>query len=64
MADYSQAIRLDPNYALAYFNRGYTYYYKGDYDRAIADYNQVIRLDPNLANDAKEWLERAKRRGR
>ena len=44
-----QAIRLDPNDASAYNNRGNAYFNKGDYDRAIADYTQAIRLDPNDA---------------
>jgi tetratricopeptide (TPR) repeat protein len=43
------AIDLVPNYAVAYFNRGYAYGEKGDYDQALADYTQVIRLDPNYA---------------
>jgi tetratricopeptide (TPR) repeat protein len=49
IADYTQAIRLDPNDAAAYINRGSAYNDKGDYDRAITDLNQAIRLDPNDA---------------
>jgi tetratricopeptide (TPR) repeat protein len=49
IADFTQAIRLDPNNANAYRERGNAYSDKGDYDRAIADYNQALRLDPNLA---------------
>ncbi len=49
IADYNQAIKLDPNSALAFRNRGLAYYYKQDYDRGIADYNQAIKLDPNSA---------------
>jgi tetratricopeptide (TPR) repeat protein len=49
IADYNQAIRLDPNYAVAYFNRGNAYFRKGDNDRAIADLTQAIKLDPNFA---------------
>ena len=49
IADFTQAIRLDPSYASAYISRGVAYAGKGDYDRAIADYNQAIRLDPNYA---------------
>jgi tetratricopeptide (TPR) repeat protein len=49
IADYTQALRLDPNIALAYNNRGMAYAGKGDYDRAIADYTQALRLDPNIA---------------
>jgi tetratricopeptide (TPR) repeat protein len=50
IADFSQAIRLDPNYAFAYYNRGVTYKTKGDADRAIEDYTQAIRINPNHAN--------------
>src|SRR6185503_12769589 len=42
IADYNEAIRLDPKYAQALFNRGNAYYQKGDDDRAIADYNEAI----------------------
>src|SRR5262249_2395559 len=45
IADYDQAIRLNPKYALAYNNRGTAYRYKGDYDRAIVDYDQATELD-------------------
>src|SRR6516165_1397499 len=45
IADYDQAIRLDPKYAFAYNGRGNAYKAKGDNDRAIADYDQAIRLD-------------------
>jgi tetratricopeptide (TPR) repeat protein len=47
--EYTQAIRLDPNMAVAYGNRGYAYIMKGDYDRGIADSTQAIRLNPNDA---------------
>jgi len=46
IADYNEAIRLDPKNSIAYGNRGNVYKDKGDYDRAIADYNEAIRLDP------------------
>jgi Flp pilus assembly protein TadD len=54
IADYTEALQLDPNYALAitnlaiaYANRGIAYYNKKDYDRAIADYTQAIRIEPS-----------------
>ena len=50
IAAYDQAIRLKPDYAEAYSNRGNT---KGDHlgrhEDAIADYNQAIYLKPDLA---------------
>jgi tetratricopeptide (TPR) repeat protein len=49
IADYTQAIRLDPNNAVAYRERGVALSQKGDNDKAIADYNQAIRLNPNYA---------------
>jgi tetratricopeptide (TPR) repeat protein len=49
MADYSEAIRLDPNLAVAYNDRGLAYADKKEYDRAIADFSEAIRLDPKYA---------------
>ena len=49
IADYDEAIRLDPNNAVVVYARGAAYMDKGQYDRAIADYDQAIRLDPNNA---------------
>ena len=49
MADYSEAIRLDPKSAVAFNNRGNVYFRKGDFDRAIADYDEAVRLDPKNA---------------
>ena len=46
IADYDQAIRLDPKYAMAYNNRGHAWYAKEEYDKAIADYDKAIELDP------------------
>src|ERR1700689_2888938 len=46
IADYTQAISIDPKHVKAYKNRGLAYRDKGDYDRAIGDYNQAISLDP------------------
>jgi tetratricopeptide (TPR) repeat protein len=45
IADYSQAIRLDPKNALAYSHRGWAHHGKREYDKAIADYTEAIRLD-------------------
>ncbi|MGB3760566.1 MAG: tetratricopeptide repeat-containing serine protease family protein [Rivularia sp. (in: cyanobacteria)] len=47
IADYTQAIKLNPKYEEAYLKRGLNHAYLYDYQRAIADYNQAIKLNPN-----------------
>jgi len=50
LADYNEAIRLDPKLADAYNGRGNVYHdLKRDLDRALADYDEAIRLNPKLA---------------
>lgn len=44
--DYNQAINCDPNYAIAYNNRGYIYLLRSQYDLAIEDFNKAIELNP------------------
>jgi len=48
--EYTNAIKLNPNYTIAYNSRGNAYYSKKEYDKAIADYSQAIRLNPNDAS--------------
>ncbi len=45
LAEYTQAIELDRNYADAYYARGKTYFDRNDLDAAISDFNQVIRIN-------------------
>jgi lipoprotein NlpI len=47
IADYGQAIKLNPKLVTAFINRGAAYDRKGDYDRAIQDYEQAITLQPS-----------------
>ncbi len=46
---YNEAIRLNPQYSVVYYNRGVAYYDLGRYERAIEDYGEAIRLNPQLA---------------
>jgi tetratricopeptide (TPR) repeat protein len=48
IADFSEAIRIDPKFAVAFYNRSAAYRDKGDGERSIDDYIQAIRLDPSL----------------
>ena len=47
--DYSAAIRLDAQYALAYQGRGDAYARTGQPERALQDYGEAIRLNPKNA---------------
>jgi tetratricopeptide (TPR) repeat protein len=54
IADFIEALRLDPgiveaknNLYTAYFNRGVANFRKGDNDKAIADLTEAVALNPN-----------------
>jgi lipoprotein NlpI len=57
IADYNEAIRLDPEYVTAYRNRARTWNLKGDADNSIADFNQAIKLNPK---DAEAFFGRGR----
>jgi tetratricopeptide (TPR) repeat protein len=46
IARFTEAIRLDKNYASAYFERGASYRSQKEYDKAIADFTRVIAINP------------------
>src|SRR5262245_32756474 len=46
--NFSEAIELDADNAVAYRERGQAYHGKKDFDRALADFAQALRLDPRL----------------
>ena len=46
IASFTEAIRLDPNSAMAYRDRGLAYEGKGDHDKALADYTEALRINP------------------
>lgn len=50
IADYDEAIKLDPKNARALANRGTAHSEKGDADAAIADFDEAIKRDPRLAS--------------
>lgn len=54
IVDFDQAIKLDPNYASAFFSRAITraaaaYKNKSSYELAIQDYGEALRLNPRNA---------------
>jgi Flp pilus assembly protein TadD len=50
MVHYQESIRLEPNYADAYYNRGNLLLAKGNIDDAIADWEKTLQLQPNDAD--------------
>src|SRR6185295_13740443 len=44
--DYTEAIRLAPDFAYHHANRAEVYFDKREFEKAIADYSEAIRLDP------------------
>jgi tetratricopeptide (TPR) repeat protein len=50
IADYNQALEIDPGDAAAYYGRGYAYENKGHYEQAIADYTLALEINPSLVD--------------
>jgi tetratricopeptide (TPR) repeat protein len=48
LEDFSEAIHLEPNYSLAYYDRAIMYRELGDKQRATSDFEVAFRLDPKL----------------
>lgn len=59
LAEFNEAVRLDPSNAKFYNDRGYAWMRKKDCDKALTDYNEAIRLNPKLGmayyNRAAVW---------
>ena len=49
--EFTKAIELDPDYAAAYYNRGFAYGKLGQYQRGIEDFDKAIQLDPDYAEN-------------
>ncbi len=49
IADYDEALRLNPQDAVAHYSRGFAYQYKADGARAFEDYKTALELKPELA---------------
>jgi tetratricopeptide (TPR) repeat protein len=49
IADYDEAIRLDPKYAASFDGRGDAYLDRKDTEKALSDFGRAIELDPKRA---------------
>src|SRR5574338_1264474 len=47
--DFDRALALDPDYAPAYYGRGWVRHYRGDYQGELDDAETAIHLDPGNA---------------
>ena len=54
--NYSQAIALDPEYALAYYNRAEAYFSQENYTLALVDYDLAIQAKGDLGSKGKKRL--------
>jgi len=51
IADYTEAIKLEPGNPFNYSERGHAHIQKKELDLAIADFNKAIQLEPNKFGD-------------
>ncbi len=62
LADFTEAIRLDPGDAKTHYGRSCAWYGKMEYDKVIADCTQAVRLDPGYASAYRDrggaWYEK------
>jgi tetratricopeptide (TPR) repeat protein len=65
IADYNQAIRLQPNHADAYYNRGLAKSNLGDNPGAISDFREAAKLyrQQGRATDYKDALDEMRKWG-
>ncbi len=58
IAKASKVIENDPTDAGAYYHRGQTQSYKGDFAKAVADFGEAIRIDPKFtwAYRRRAWI--------
>ena len=64
IADYDEAIKLDPKNASAFNNRGTAHSDKGDADAALADFDEAIKRNPRLCVGLFQSRQCPTRRGR
>ncbi|MBT9317646.1 tetratricopeptide repeat protein [Leptothoe spongobia] len=50
IASFNQAIKLNPDYTTAFYNRGIALTKLGRYEEAIESYDKAIELDPNISD--------------
>jgi tetratricopeptide (TPR) repeat protein len=59
IAAYTEAIRLAPRDAAAWYGRGYCHAALGDSSRAVADFTEGVRLEPALEASYSSYISKA-----
>src|SRR5262249_25095194 len=54
---FTEVIRVRPQHAVAFYNRGMACCGLQDYDRALEDFGAALRLDPKFAKARAAWVE-------
>ena len=47
IADFTQALKMEPNNAVFFANRAEAYFAAGDYNKSLADANQALKIQPD-----------------
>jgi protein O-mannosyl-transferase len=50
LADYNEALKIDPNYYLTLNNRGKIFFDRGQLDQAMVDFNKCLSIAPDFVN--------------
>ena len=59
---FSEAIKKNPNYAGAYYNRAIAYFYKNNYEQCWQDVHMAESLGPSFSADFIKSLKKASHR--
>ena len=54
--EYTDYIEIDPEFALAYANRGEAYFSKKEYDKALNDVNKAQDIDDRIQPEFLKML--------
>ena len=59
--DYTDSIKIDPHYVVAYYGRAYAYDKKGDFKKALRDYEKSVEIDPSYEQKTRDRIQAIKR---
>jgi uncharacterized protein (TIGR02996 family) len=63
VAEYTEALKLQPGSASDYRMRGRCHYQQGEYAQALADYNEALRLEPGGAESHSDRADALRQLG-